>query len=215
MTDVNCLLAGLVRLLGPVLLLFIWHKKTRARLFPALAALLICFPVFFIAAVIRSGFSHSSWPYYIQQALLYGIFEETAKYLVLRYMLTSYDSRKDAVTYGIGHSAFEEIGAAMACFGLIGTGRADPYIFLFNLFALIEGTAFVVALTVIIFYGISTDRSKITLPAAIFLHFIGNLSQGVLIEPAAIAVNVLLTAGECFAAYRCYQAMNPPFDEKC
>ena len=208
MTDLNCLLAGLTRLLGPLLLLIFWHKKTGARIFPAPVALVVCFPVFIVAGAIRSGFDHSDWiTFHIQQGLLYGIFEEGAKFLVLRYLLTNYDDRRDAVTYGIGHSAFEDIGAGFACFNLIGTGRADAEIFPVNLFSFIEGSAFVIAATVLIFYGIRMNKSRIMLPLAMFLHFISNFIGGALITSASMVLSLLTTAGMCYAAYRCYKAM--------
>ena len=215
MTDIRCVLAGMTRLLSPPLLLLFWHKRTRARLYPALIAFGVCFPVFIIGAAIRSGFSHSNFvSYYLGQAVLYGILEEGAKYLVLRFALDSYDSRKDAVTYAIGHGAYEEFAAGLTCLGLIGTNRAAAGIFWFSLWATIDGAAFVIANTVLIFYGINTDRAKIMLPAAILLHAAANASQGILTEPAAIAFQTLLTAGACFAAYRCYQAMQNPYEDE-
>ena len=208
MTDINCLLAGLTQLLGPLLLLIFWHKKTGARILPALVALAVCFPVFIVAGAIRSGFDHSDWiSFHIQQGLLYGIFEEGAKFLVLRYLLTSYDDRRDAVTYGIGHGTFEEFGAGMACLNLIGTGRAASDIFLVNLVSFIEGSAFCIAVTVLIFYGIQMNKSKLMMPAAIFLHFISNFIGGALITSASMVLCLLTTAGICYAAYRCYKAL--------
>ena len=212
MKDVSCFLSGLIRLCGPLILMVLWHKKTGARYIPALAALAVCFPVFITAGAIRSGFDHSSASFYLKQALLYGVFEEGSKYLVLRYLLTSFQSRRDAVSYGIGHSAFEEIGAGMACFGLIGTGNAAPDILLFSLLSAFN--LFCIAVTVIIMYGIKKEKSVITLPAAILLHFTGNLANAVLIEPIAITVNVILTAGCCYAAYRCYKSMWDPFEDE-
>lgn len=208
MTDINCLLAGLTQLLGPLLLLIFWHKKTGARILPAPAALAVCFPVFIVAGAIRSGFDRSDWlSFYLQQGLLYGIFEEGAKFLVLRYLLTSYDNRRDAFTYGIGHSAFEDIGAGFACFNLIGTGRAASDIFPVNLVSFIEGSAFCIAVTVLIFYGIQMNKSKLMLPLAMFLHFISNFIGGALITSASMVLSLLTTAGMCYAAYRCYKAL--------
>ena len=119
MTDINCLLAGLARLLVPVLLLIFWHKRTGARIFPAIAAFLVCLPVFTIAGLIRTGFTQNDLlSFCLKQGLLYGIFEEGSKYLVLRFLLSSYDDRRDAVTYGIGHGAFESFSGGIACIGI-------------------------------------------------------------------------------------------------
>lgn len=207
MTDLNCLLAGLARLLVPVLLLIFWHKRTGARIMPAPAALLICLPVFTIAGLIRTGFAQGNLlSFCIKQGLLYGIFEEGSKYLALRYLLTSYDSRRDAVTYGIGHGAFESFSGGMACLNLIGTGKAAPDILPVNLFSAIEGELFAIALTVLIFYGIQTGKTKLMLPIAVFLHFIGNATTTLysFSTPIVLIKSTVLTAGVCYAAYRCF-----------
>ena len=114
MKDLSCYLAAMINLFGPLTLLILWHRKTGARFYPAIVAFITCIPVFFIGNAIRSGFSHSA-PilYYIQQGILFGIFEEGAKFLVLRYFLTSYDRRTDAVSYGIGHGSYECLGCGI------------------------------------------------------------------------------------------------------
>ena len=154
----------------------------------------------------------------LSQALLdiqrKGSYEEGAKFLVLRYLLTSYDSRRDAVTYGIGHSAFETFGNGMTCLGLIGTGRAAPDLLPVNLWAYAEGTLFCIALTVLIFYGICTEKSRIMLPTAMFIHFIFNAGSALIGKSIlSISLSSLLTAGLCFAAYRCWNDMFTQYDE--
>ncbi|EWM52929.1 YhfC family glutamic-type intramembrane protease [Ruminococcus flavefaciens] len=212
MTDLSCLLAGLINLLGPMLLLIFWHKKTGARILPAPVALAVCLPVFFVAGAIRAGFDRSDHlSFYLQQALLYGIFEEGAKFLVLRYLLTSYDDRRDAVTYAIGHGSFEAIGSGLACINLIGTGRAASDIFAVNLIGFFEGAAFCIGVTILIFYGIQMNKSKIMLPLAVFLHFLGNLSGALFITPVSMAIRLFLTAGICYAAYRCWKSMQTDY----
>ena len=203
----------MVGLFGPPALLIFWHKKSGARLYPAMIALPVCFPVFLIGAVIRSGLSQENlFRFLILQALLYGILEESAKFLMLRFFLTDYDSPKDAASYGIGHSAYEEFGAGIRCLGLIGTGNAAPDILPMGIWSLAEGTAFTVGLTVLILFGIRTDRSKIMLPAAILLHALGNISGAIASYSALAAIlRILLTAGICFAAYRCRKALQEPF----
>jgi len=217
MTDFNCLLAGLTRLLTPLVLLIFWHKKKGARIYPALVALLICFPVFPIGAAIRSGFSNDNpIAYYIQQGLLFGFLEEGAKYLGFRFLLENYDNRKDAVTYGIGHCAYEEFGGGLACLFLIGSDNVSPDIFWHNLWTAIEGAALVIALTVLIFYGIYMEKSKVMLPAAMFLHALSNAFAGIFFfsAPIVIIVKTLLTAGICYAAYRCCQKMRTPYEDE-
>ena len=214
MKDLSCFLAAMINLFGPLTLLILWHRKTGARFYPAIVAFITCIPVFFIGNAIRSGFSHSA-PilYYIQQGILFGIFEEGAKFLVLRYFLTSYDRRTDAVSYGIGHGSYECLGCGISCIGLIGSGRAAPDILFFQLWSFAEGAVLVIALTVLIFYGIQNNRYKVTLPAAILIHAVSNASVGIFIEPVAILLHTLLTAAASYAAYRCWQAMQSPFEE--
>lgn len=215
MTDLSCLLAGLTNLLGPLLLLIFWHKRTGARILPAPAALAVCLPVFIVAGAIRAGFDRSDHlSFYLQQALLYGIFEEGSKFVVLRWLLSSYDHRRDAVTYAIGHGAFESIGSGFACINLIGTGRAAADIFPLNLFGFIEGAAFCIGVTVLIFYGIQTNKSLIMLPLAVFLHFLSNLTGAVFIMPVSMAIRLFLTTGICYAAYRCYKAMGASYEHE-
>ena len=59
--DFSCFLSGMLRICTEPVLLFFWWKKKRARLFPALAALIVCFPVFMIANGIRNGFAHDEF----------------------------------------------------------------------------------------------------------------------------------------------------------
>ena len=155
MTDISCLLAGLVRIAIPIIALIIWRKKTGAKIYPAIVALLVCFPVFMLGGAIRSGFSYTvPFHYYLQQALLFGILEEGSKFLILKFVLKSCDSRKDAVSYGIGHSAYEAFGGGIACLLLIGESNVSPDIFFFNLsnnsFGVIVGCGVVLAIATFI-----------------------------------------------------------------
>ena len=215
MNDIDCLFSGIVWLLTPSLLLFFWHKKTGARLFPALAAFLICFPVFMIGDAVRSGFSHDGFiSYYLQQGLLFGILEEGTKYLMMKYALTKYDTRKDAVTYGIGHCSYEDLGSALTCFGLVGKGTAAPDIFIVNLFGSIEGIAFCTAASVLIFYAIRRDKVKTILPIVMLLHTVSNAVQGIFGISFAIIASLLITTGMCYAAYRCWNDMWSPYENE-
>jgi uncharacterized membrane protein YhfC len=215
MHDLSCVIAGLLNLFGPWTLLMLWHKRTGARLLPGPVAFAICFPVFFAGAAIRSGFSHDNfYAYYIQQGLLFGIFEEGAKYIALRYILTDYDSRKDAVSYGIGHSAYESFGAGFACFGIIGTGNAASDIVLGNLVSSIGGAIECAAMTVIIFYGIYTNKAKIYLPLVMLIHAFGNAMTGLFGFSRLIwfTLKIVVFVCVCYAAARCYKAMTPAYE---
>lgn len=214
MKDLSCLLAGLLNLCSPTVLVLLWYKKTGARIFPAVAAFLACFPIFIMGNALRSGFDRSSFfAFYIQQGLLFGILEEGTKYLMMRYVLTSYDSRKDAVTYSIGHGAYEQLGIGITCFGLIGTGNAAPDILLFQLWSVTSDTFSDAAVAVIIFYGIQNQKSIVTLPVAILTHTVSNAAVGIFIEPVAILLRTLIAIGMCYAGYRCWKALKSPFED--
>ena len=215
MTDLCCLLAGLIRLLGPAALLIYWNRRTHARVFPAFVALAVCFPVFILGNAIRSGFHYSS-PifYYIQQGLLFGILEEGAKFIMLRFILTDYDDCTDAVTYSIGHGAYEEFGAGISCLSLIGKGTASPIILAVNFWAVIHSAVSGAAACIMILYGIRAGKSRIMLPAAIVFHAAGNIVLAAFIESAAVIITTLLTAAELYIAVRCWKAMQiPPINE--
>lgn len=213
MNDLCCLLAGLINLGSPAVLVLLWNKKTGARLFPALAAFLICFPVFIMGNAIRSGFDRSSYvAFYIQQALLYGVLEESTKYLMMRYWLTSYDNRKDSVNYSIGHGAYEQLGIGLSCFGMIGTG-ASPAILFFQIWSVALDTISGAAVAVIIFYGIRREKSIVTLPAAILSHALCNVSAGIFIAPVSLIPRFLVDLCMCYAGYRCWIALKSPFEE--
>lgn len=209
MTDISCLLAGLVRIAIPIIALIIWRKKTGAKIYPAIVALLVCFPVFMLGGAIRSGFSYTvPFHYYLQQALLFGILEEGSKFLVLKFVLKSCDSRKDAVSYGIGHSAYEAFGGGIACLLLIGESNVSPDIFFFNLLTAIGGILFSVALTIIIFYGIKNNKSLFTLPLAILFHALGNITAELLI------INFVLTIIFCILAFYFWRKIFNPFEDE-
>ena len=211
MKDLNCILAGITRLLGPLLLLILWHKRTHARFAPAPIAFAVCFPVFILGNAIRSGFVYSSpISYYIQQALLFGVLEESAKFIILRFALSDYDTSEDAVTYGIGHSSYEEMLAAFSCFGLVGQDTAHPAILPIAIWTVIAGTVSCCAKTVMIMYGIRESKTKIMLPAAILLHAAGNASNAIFVEVTANVITTVLLVIEIYIAYRCRKAMQLP-----
>lgn len=208
MTDLSCLLAGLIWLFISPVLLFLLHRKTGARLFPAFIAFPVCLPVFLISGAIRSGFAQDDLiSFCLQQGLLYGIAEEGAKYLALRFLLPSYDSMEDAAAYGIGHGAWEAFGTGLSCLGLIGSDRAAADILPVNLWAAAEGALSVIALTVLIQYGLRSGRTKAMLPAAILFHAVSNAVGGIFSfsMPVVMVLRTLLTAAECGIAYRCRQ----------
>ncbi len=204
-----CLMAGLVRLMFCPILLIILRKKTGVLIAPAFVAYGVCVPVFLSAYFIKMGFGDTiDLAYFIKRGMLYGIFEEGSKFIALKYLYDHFNSRWDSVSYAVGHSAYEDIGAGISCFALIGTDRAAPEIFWVNLWAAVEGTIFCIAVTVIIYYGIAFGRSNVTLPAAVIMHTVSNMAGNILkYSAAAIPVRTVFTSAVCVGAWFCWKKL--------
>lgn len=213
MMNFSWMLAGLIRLLGPFLLLLIWHRKTGARCYPALIAYGVCLPVFIVGAAIRSGLSQEDIvSFCLQRGLLFGILEEGTKYLMMRFFLGSYDNRKDAVTYGIGHGAYESLASGLSCLGMIGSAQSGANIPM-SLWEFASGALSCIALTVMIFYGIQKGRAKIMLPAAILIHAVDNASVTLLSDSDGTALRAVTMIGAGCAAYFCWRSLRDPYEE--
>ena len=207
MTDLSCVLAGLVRLFFAPVLLFLLNRKKQARLYPALIGFAVSFPALIIGAMIRSGLSQEDlFIYSMSRGLIYGILEEGAAFLMLRHYLTDYDGLLDAVTYGIGRGLLEDLTAGLSCFGLIGAGTAAPEIFWFHLWAAVSGIISFAAVTALMLYGIRTGQPKRFLLLAVCFHTLSNASKTILFDWAML-LDALLMAGLCFAAYRCWRKL--------
>lgn len=113
---------GVLMILLPVALLVIWKKKTHIALaMPVLigaaawflfAILLKLAPAYLlmqannpVAEMIRGNV----WLSYLTAGILAGVFEETGRYLSFRFVLTKQNTRRTAVSYGIGHGGFESV----------------------------------------------------------------------------------------------------------
>ena len=77
MSDLNCLLAGLIRLFSPLLFLVLWHRKTGARFYPALIAFPVCFPVFIAGATTTGALVASATLLSRSSAIPFAIFAMT------------------------------------------------------------------------------------------------------------------------------------------
>ncbi len=107
----------LFSILGPVLVLIIWKLRTKTSVVPAL----IGASAFILFALVFEQFLHSiilgnSSPI-LSNPLLYslyagvsaGIFEETGRFISFKFFLKSYNNKRNAITYGIGHAGIEII----------------------------------------------------------------------------------------------------------
>ena len=213
METLNCLLSGLIHLLGPVLVLYLWRKKTGAKVYPALVALAAAFFIFFAAGVVRSGFITDKDSFVvkcIKNAVLYGVFEEGGKFLVMRFALSEYITRKESVPYGVGHGCFENLTAGLACLQLIGQGTASPYILGMTTLSFVEGTLYDFAAAVILYYGIANKKSGLILPLVMLFHALSNIAGNLFILSVSIPLRLILTTAGCIIAHRLWKAIDEP-----
>lgn len=106
----------LLSVLLPVILLIVWHKKTGARLLPALIGAIV-FPIFALgleqllhAVVLKQPIMQTNaFLYVVYGCLAAGLFEETGRLVAFRFLLRKHRGRETAVTYGIGHGGIEAI----------------------------------------------------------------------------------------------------------
>ena len=117
-------IAAVFQLLLPVALWLIWRKKTAASWIPLIAGILGYVVIGTVRALARllflGGMSSTPLLLYLMQAIFAGIFEEGGKYLVMRYAVPNCDRYRDAISYGIGHSAVEHYavgGAGLLLYG--------------------------------------------------------------------------------------------------
>ena len=202
----DCIAAGLIRLLFPAAVLIFLRRRKNVPVFPAFISFGVCYPVFFLANIIRSGFDTSDPAlFYIKQGVLYGIFEEGIKLAVIFYLSEHYDRKGFSVSCGIGHCAFEDVGAGFSCFALVGSDSIHPLIFWFNLWAAVEGIAFCTALAVLLYCGIRTGRIWRMLAAAVVLHALSNAVGGIFgfSDTIVIVLRTVITVAVCYAAYLC------------
>ncbi len=95
-----------------------WWLKTKHE---KITTLLLGAATFLVFALILESIVHSivfmAFPslvdntilYMIYGALMAGLFEETGRYITMRFLLKKRNNRETAVTYGIGHGGFEAL----------------------------------------------------------------------------------------------------------
>ena len=109
-------ITGVVSVLLPFVLAVIWKRTTDEKYFAAFVGAF----GFFCAATVRillramllgksSPLRQSPFAFYLTNALISGILEETARLLCFRYPLKNRTSRSVSVMHGIGHDGFESI----------------------------------------------------------------------------------------------------------
>ncbi len=109
----------------PFICMFVAHKKFDGRVFPFVIGLVVVNLLVIPRALLRDMLVPDSGDFTMRLVLssLIGAFcEETARFLMFRYMLKNYDTLTDAVCYGIGHHGMEVIPSVSFCFYAIATG---------------------------------------------------------------------------------------------
>ncbi|MBO4524113.1 MAG: YhfC family intramembrane metalloprotease [Ruminococcus sp.] len=111
-------ITGIVSILMPFILAIIWKRITDEKYFAAFVGAF----GFFCAATVRillramllgnsSPLRESPFAFYVTNALISGVLEETARLLCFKYPLKNKSSRSVSVMHGIGHDGFESITA--------------------------------------------------------------------------------------------------------
>ena len=109
----------------PFICIFIARKKFDGRIFPFVIGFAAVNLLVIPRALLRDMLVPDNGDFTIRLVLssLIGAFcEETARFLMFRYMLKNYDTLTDAVCYGIGHHGMEVIPSVSFCFDAIATG---------------------------------------------------------------------------------------------
>ena len=109
----------------PFICMFIACKKFYGRIFTFVIGFVAVNLLVIPRALLRDMLVPDSGDFTIRLVLssLIGAFcEETARFLMFRYMLKNYDTLTDAVCYGIGHHGMEVIPSVSFCFDAIATG---------------------------------------------------------------------------------------------
>lgn len=102
----------------PIVLLIVVHKKTKAKLSTAL----IGAATFFLFALVLEQILHAVvfgiggesltgniWLYGVYGGLAAGLFEETGRFVAMRFCMKKHLNLSNALMYGVGHGGFEAI----------------------------------------------------------------------------------------------------------
>lgn len=128
----------------PIVVMIIWRKKTHAKLVNVIRGALgmICGAMVLeslfhrvVLGIAGEALTSNIWLYALYGGLAAGVFEETARLLIMKYVMRKGRDKQNAVMYGIGHGGAESIiivGATMisniATAILINTGALEAQI---------------------------------------------------------------------------------------
>lgn len=115
-TLVRYAVTGIVCTIMPLILAFMWRKRT----FESWWVFIVGFLAYLSAGTVRvilrffifregSVFTTDPFVFYLMQGLLSGVCEETARYVAFRYPLKNKTARTASVMYGFGHDFYETL----------------------------------------------------------------------------------------------------------
>lgn len=118
-------MTGIVSILLPFLLAFLWKRSSNEGYYAAI----IGFLGFLAAGTVRilaramllnggSPLKKSALAFYVTNAVISGVLEETSRLLCFKYLLKNKTARSVSVMHGIGHGAYETVV-------LVGIGSFD------------------------------------------------------------------------------------------
>ncbi len=109
----------------PFICIFVAHRKFDGRIYPFVIGLVSVNLLVIPRALLRDILVPDSGDFTMRlviSALIGAFCEETARFLMFRYMLKNYDTLTDAICYGIGHHGMEIIPSVSFAFDAIATG---------------------------------------------------------------------------------------------
>ena len=238
MTMVGVWIYSMVIFLLPVIMILTWEKKTGARIKPFWIGVL----TFLLFAMVLEQVMHAiflvipwsgskyitthTWAYALYGCFAAGFFEETGRYVAFDKWLKDCWKRKDAVTYGIGHTSCE-----ILC--VTGMGAISYLVMLYNpavgnaaatssisagtlMMGVVErliASVLHISLSVFVYTAVKVIGKKYLYPVAIALHMLADvpavLYQRAVIKNTAFVELLMacITAAIAFVAFRMYKKL--------
>ena len=127
-------ISGTFMILLALILFCIWRRRTHAPIIPVIVGAVI-FPVFALVLKIPAAYpflmadselsrtiNGNVWLSFVVAGVLAGVLEESGRFIAFRWILKHYETRRTAISYGIGHGGFEclYIGGTMLSFIVLG-----------------------------------------------------------------------------------------------
>lgn len=190
----------------PAVMLYILRRKQNGKIFPAVCG----FIGYMFISFIRAFFWMLVPAGALSNALLSGITEECGKFFIMKYLINSYDTPEDSVSYGIGHGGSELILAnAAIMINNILTGEAVPS-GIFEIVGAANAMVSHIALTMLVYISVHYRESRKFLFYAVLIHIADDFIKAILIKnldsvPCFILfviVPYIFTAGTVILAHK-------------